>query len=592
MIHHKPGIRRFSAIITLFTTFFLSNFGGSRRCSAEPAENIAPKPKLVLVIIVDQMRGDYLERFQDLFSEKGFRLLMDRGANFSECAYDHASTYTGPGHSVILSGIPVGRSGIIGNEWYDRKLQRNRYCVEDSSVRSVGTDADNPAGRMSPLSFLGSTLGDQLIDSSPGSRVVGIALKDRGAILPSGKHPTGAYWFDPKSGKWISSSYYSPVLPSWVEDFNNRDIAEGYLGKSWTRLLPASDYARQGADDARGEGSLPGELGRVFPHVVHDLARRGSTLGPSSKSPRRFDALLPTPFGDELTTRFAEAAIEGDSLGRRNVTDLLSVSFSSPDYCGHIFGPDSHEIEDMLVRLDRQLESLFAFVDRQVGLENVLIVLTADHGVCPLPEQSRVRGASRVNDKDLLLSAKVLLGQSFNYNEGNDNLILAFTNGAFYLDSAAIHAHRFILSAFEFTLIKTVSNLEPFAYHWTRNELANPRANNSTARNLEPYFEHSFNPERSGDVGFLPPEYSFYSTDTVGTTHGSPFYYDQHVPLILSGPRIRPGQYRIECRPNDITPTLASLLGLTPPPGCDGKVLQIAVEGYNASLIRETIPPR
>jgi predicted AlkP superfamily pyrophosphatase or phosphodiesterase len=556
--------------MTRFILAFIFLLGPGLLRAGTPAGS-SQAPKLVVVIVIDQMRADYLDRFADLYGESGFGILTTKGAVFTDCAYGYASTYTGPGHATILSGIPVRVGGIIGNEWYDRNKQRVVYCVEDSSVKSVGISPEQSAGRMSPVNFQGSTLGDQLLDASPSSRVIGIAIKDRGAILLAGRHPTGAIWFDPQSGKWISSSYYYRALPSWVGRFNAANIAEGYLGRTWTPLLPDSCYARAGADDAPGEGTLPGEDRPVFPHVVRDLAGGGI----SSNSLRRFDAVLPTPFGDELTVKFAEAALEGEELGQRGVPDLLAVSFSSLDYCGHIFGPDSREMEDLLVRLDRSLRELFSFIDARVGLGNVAIVLTADHGVCPLPEKKIAKDAMRIDPKDFLTDVKVRVGQELNYNEGDENLILALSNSFLYLDRKKIESRGFTFANFEKVVIGAASSQKGVVRCYTRGELESLSAGAGSDDLVGRRLAGSLNDRRSGDIAVLIGEYSFFSGGTTGTTHGSPWYYDRHVPLLFFGPGIAPGKYGAGARPNDIAPTLAKLLGVPPPPGSDGTVLGI-----------------
>lgn len=534
----------------------------------------SPRTKLVLVIVVDQMRSDYLVRFEDLFGEGGFKLLMKKGAMFMNCAYDYAATNTGPGHSTILSGIPVRASGIIANEWFDRERQQSVYCVEDSAVSGVGINPEKTAGRMSPASFHGTTLGDELLTVSPTSRVIGIAIKDRGAVLLAGKHATGAYWFDSESGNWITSSYYVHTLPSWVERFNLTRTAEGFLGRRWTRLLPDSCYRRASVDDAPGEGALPGEERPLFPHAIEDLARPGS--GMSTYSYRRFDALLPTPYGDELTVMFSEAALDGEQLGQRGVTDLLAVSFPSPDYCGHIFGPDSQEMEDILVRLDRTLKEFFAFIDGRIGLQNVMIVLTADHGVCPLPELQVSKRALRINPKDLLLDIKVRVGQEFSYNEGNDNLIPSLSNGFIYLDRGRISARGFDVNAFERKIMNAALKEQGIVRCYTRGELKHLLGDGDSTDSLGVCIAKAVNEERSGDIALLTAEYSFFSGGTSGTTHGSPYKYDRRVPLLFFGPGVKAGRYDKACRPNDIAPTLAKLLHVPTPPGSDGIVLGIA----------------
>jgi predicted AlkP superfamily pyrophosphatase or phosphodiesterase len=535
----------------------------SREAREDPA-----RPSLLLVITVDQMRDDYLDRFGDLFCDGGFRQLLVRGARFTQCTYNYAATYTGPGHSVILSGLPPSKTGIIANEWFDLITGNNVYCIQDTSVRSVGIDPGDPVGRMSPLNFLGTTLGDWLRDVSPSSRVIGLALKDRGAILPAGKRPSGAYWFDSRSGKWITSTYYMKDLPEWVDRFNAQRYPEKMAGSTWTILLPDSAYLRAGRDDAPGEGSIPGETRRSFPHeigVMNELQSGG----------RRYDALLPTPAGDDITEKFAETAIAGEQLGQRGVLDVLAVSFSSPDYCGHIFGPDSHEMEDITVRLDRQLRTLFDYIDHVVGMQKTIVVLTADHGVCPLPERTG-NGAARINGKDFLQFLKVRAGQEYGYDEGRENLLLAFSNNSLYLDTAAIRKRGISVPVFEQFLIQVARNADHIAGAYL---LGKPLSTVSTRQedSIGVLLQNSFRSGRSGDLAIICSEYSFFSGDTAGTTHGSPYFYDRHVPLILAGPMIRQGTFDVYCSPLDIAPTLAAALKITVSTPPEGNELKSAI---------------
>jgi predicted AlkP superfamily pyrophosphatase or phosphodiesterase len=527
------------------------------------------RPKLVLVIIVDQMRADYLDRFYDLFCEKGFRLLLKKGARFTNCNYDYTPTNTAPGHSYLLSGIYPGTSRIISNEWYSVALGRIFYCVEDSSVLSLGIDSANAAGKMSPRNFHGQSIGDQLKATSSESKVIGIAIKDRGAILPAGKHADGAFWFDPQSGKWISSSYYFHRLPDWATTLNEIRQPDSYLHSTWNRLLQSEAYARQGVDSGRGEGVLPGENSPVFPHKIEDLSDP-AIVHMSGINPRRFDAMLPTPAGDELTIQFAEAALAGELLGRRNATDILSVSFSSLDYCGHIFGPDSHEIEDMIVRLDRSLAGFFAYVDSTIGLQNTFIALTADHGVCPLPERNPASEAGRINSKDMLITLKVRIGQQFNYNEGNDNLLLTLSNDYVYLDYPGIQKHGWKVDSFELAVGKASLKERYIACFYTRTQLEHSIARGGSHDSIQMKIEKGFNKELSGDVALVVRPYSFFSGSQTGTTHGTGYTYDTHVPLVLCGDGIRRGKYSRPVTPGILYTTLAELLGISIPSNSPG----------------------
>ncbi len=526
------------------------------------------RPKLTIVIVVDQMRADYLDRFGDLFGEGGFHLLMKGGARFTNSNYPYSSTLTGPGHSVILSGIPPSKSGIIGNDWYDRASGRTWYCAEDRAVHAVGADSTDPAGKMSPRNFKGETLADLLRNASPGSKVVGIALKDRGAILPAGKHPTGAYWFEYSTGRWITSSYYDSTLPNWVVEFDKHG-AEKYLGKEWRKLLPEEAYVRQGPDSAAGEGILPGETSRVFPHRASDLADQPT--GKGAPQFKRFESFVCTPYADDLTIEFAEAAIRGERLGRRGESDILSVSFSSPDYCGHTFGPDSHEIEDILLRLDRQLAGFFRFIDSTVGMKNVAIVLTADHGVAPLPEQTKAQGGLRLSAADMLLDMKVHMGQTYNYDEGNDNLIRSLIYGSVWLDTAGIAGHHFDAQKFERDLASFAERMPGVARCYLRDEILNSSFG-VPGDSIIGKVRESYDPVRGADLMIVVKPYCIFGDKDPGI-HGTPYWYDCHVPLIFYGPGFRAGSYGGRSSPLDIAPTLARVLSIAPPEGCEGRPL-------------------
>ncbi|MFI5251229.1 MAG: alkaline phosphatase family protein [Bacteroidota bacterium] len=537
-----------------------------------PTASAAPKkPKLVLAIIIDQMRADYLWRFRDLFSAGGFNLLMNNGAVCTNSQYPYSSTLTACGHSAILSGITPGANGIIGNEWYDNSLRRSYYAVEDSTVRGVGIDPNRPEGKMSPRNFNGTTLGDELKRVSPSSKMIGIAIKDRAAILPSGIHPDGAYWFDAATGFWVTSTYYKNALPDWVNAFNNKRLPDSYLGKEWGKLLADSSYLRSGIDNAPGEGNLLGESSPVFPHKVYnesELPNQGSA--PAGK----YDPILYTPYGNELTTQFAEAAIEGDSLGQRDATDILSVSFSSPDYCGHTFGPNSYEIEDIYVRLDRQLEGFFHVIDNRIGLENVIIVLTSDHGVCPLPEERNAKNAQRLSSGDYVATVKTIAGQRFDYNEGVDNFITAFSNNYFYIDTVKLNQKNIPRASFENVIVQIMMKDDHIAQCYTREQIEESLAKGSGDDSILSRIGKSFNSARSGYVAVVVTPYSFFGGGSTGTTHGTPYWYDRAVPLIFYGQSFPHTTFGGECSPLDIEPTLARILKAGAPDHCRGKVLE------------------
>jgi len=549
--------------ISGFIIFFYSVFNFPYASAKNLTSNTPHQPKLIVGIVVDQLRYDYLQRFDALFlpvSEKsgGFRKLKQLGASFSNCNYAHSATNTGPGQATFLTGYYPKNSGIITNNWYDRLTNKVVYCVEDTSAIPVGCFSEKRFGERSPKNLLVPTLGDRLKNSSPHSKVIGLALKDRGAILPAGHKADAAYWFDAGSGKWISSIYYFPnqKLPKWVENFNQKNIAESYLGKTWHKLLSDKEYPM--FDDVYGEGMIPGELKRTFPHKIIDL----STLtNPRFCKSKRFDAFLPSPFGHELTTQFAKDAVVNEKLGQRGVTDILTISYSSLDYCGHIFGPMSQEVQDIVVRLDRQLDDFFEFLDQQVGLENCLIVLTADHGVCPLPEF--MDDGKRLDQSEILDSIKIFVEEKY------PNIIQYFSYNEILLNHQYIEDNDLYPAEIENFVANQIKKLSYVQNVYKRSELIVGGLSGIGKAVL-----NSFNPSRSGDIYIVYKPHTIVSYQS-GTTHGSPYNYDSHVPLMIYGKGIGPAQYNSSCSPAAIAPTLHHILKLPPleKSAYDGRVL-------------------
>jgi predicted AlkP superfamily pyrophosphatase or phosphodiesterase len=337
------------------------------------AGQASARPKLVVGIVIDQMRYDYLYRYYDKYTANGFRRLMEGGFNARNNHYHYAATYTGPGHAAIYTGSAPALNGIVGNDFYDRNLGRMVYCAEDTTVSTLGNMG--AAGKMSPRNMLVTTIGDQLKLATDGrAKVVGIALKDRGAILPAGHAANGAFWFDSKDGNFISSTFYSKELPAWVQAFNARKLPEQFISQKWETILPLNQYTESTSDDQVYEATLPGEARPVFPHEF--AVQAGGS---------KYEVLRSSPYGDQLTKEFALAAIRGENLGQNGVTDMLCVSFSSPDYIGHAFGTHAIETEDNYIRLDRQLADLFVQLDATVGKGQWLTFLSADHGAADVP---------------------------------------------------------------------------------------------------------------------------------------------------------------------------------------------------------------
>ncbi|MCS7014154.1 MAG: alkaline phosphatase family protein [Chloroherpetonaceae bacterium] len=547
---------------------------------AQTKKTAAQAPKLVVAIVIDQFRYDYLERFRAYYlpaskSSGGFNRLLASGALFTNAHYPYINTYTAPGHATLFTGVMPARSGIVGNEWIDRSTNRMVYCVEDTSVSTVGINASANSGKMSPRNALVSMVTDHLKTISPKSKVIGIALKDRGAILPAGKKADAAFWFDAASGKWISSSYYFPNgnLPKWLENFNERKLPESYLGKEWVRLLPDSAYTMP--DDAVGESNLLGEERPVFPHKVIDATKLSD---PRLRNVRRFEAIAPTPFGNELTIEIAKAAIEGEALGQRGVTDVLTISFSSVDYCGHAFGPDSQEQMDIVVRLDRQLSDFFQYLDKKIGFENCWFALSADHGVSPLPEQLQPDGkrGERLFKANTLDSLRRLVSAKY------PNVVGTIENDEVVLNRDAVAKLGYSPSEVERFVGECALQLRGVIGFVTRTDLEQGSLD-ATGKMVK----HSFFASRSGDVKLLLRPYSFFAFAQTGTTHGTAYDYDTHVPMLFCGKGIRPGKYHAAVWTTDFAPTLHYWLGLPPElADYDGRPLYEIFEQKDAQSAR------
>jgi predicted AlkP superfamily pyrophosphatase or phosphodiesterase len=517
--------------------------------SIQAQQPVAPSgPRLILVLSIDQMRFDYLARFNELY-KGGFRRLLDQAAIFSNAAYRHAATETGPGHSVILSGRHPSHSGIVGNEWWDSFLKRRINVVDDPVQASIGGE-----GRAaSPANFVGFTVGDVLKRNSPESRVVGVSLKDRSAVLMAGKRPDGAYWFG-TGGRFISSTYYARKAPQWLLDWNDRKLADKYSGQTWERLLPdVTIYDRlAGPDAVAGEAD---SRDNVFPHKFNGSAPENSF----------YNQLPSTPFGDELTLEFALEAMKAHNLGGDSITDLFAIGFSATDYIGHRYGPSSHEAMDQLLRLDLLLDRLLKHVDQTVGLANTIVVLTADHGAQPLVESLKDTPTARRVDvrASLLNPLQAALQKKY---PNTPSLISDFTPDV-YLDEEAIRKSGLKVRDVEAFAKQTLMTTEAVAAVYTRDDFADEA---STNRYL-PLFRNAFFDSRSPHLTLQFPQYVY--PGLTGTGHGSPYDYDRAVPIIFMGSKIRKGTYGDACGPEDIAPTLAKMLGLEYPMESDSRLL-------------------
>ncbi len=481
-----------------------------------------PKPKLVLAIVVDQFRYDYLTRFRGEY-HGGFDRLLTRGAVFTNARYEHFPTVTAIGHSTFLSGATPAISGIIGNDWYDRQEGKSVSSVSDPQTQLLG-GGPNRTGA-SPRRMLVDTVGDEMKIATGGkARVIGISLKDRAAILPAGHMADGAYWFDTASGSFVSSSFYFADLPGWVKDFDQARPADQYRSASWLNHTMTQDLRK-----------LYGDI----------------------------DA---SPYGNELVERFAERALDAEQLGRHDTPDLLAISFSSNDYVGHQVGPDSPEVHEMSVRTDRILGKLFDAVDKAVGLANVLVVMTADHGVAPLPEVNAARRmpGGRLANHEVSKAVQAALAKKY----GDGNWIVNSAEYSIYLNLDLIGARN--LDRAEVNRTAAAAALaQPHVFRvYTREQLMGGAAldDHVGRRVMNGYYVR-----RGPDVEvLLEPYWVFYPT---GASHGTTFDYDTHVPVIFMGPGIRAREYDGNIAPNDIAPTLATILAVETPSGSVGRVL-------------------
>lgn len=525
---------RFSCIMVLL---YLSLF-----CVTPPSEASAynAHPKLIIVIVIDQFRGDYLERYRDQFADGGFRIFLDHGANFTDCNYDYANTRTAPGHATLFSGSYTSGHGIVANEWWDPLKKKRVSSVEDDATKIIGID--NGGTGASPHNLLSDTLGDEMKLATGGqARVFAISLKDRAAVLPGGFSADGAYWIDPQSGAWVTSTYYRTDLPQWVRKFNDGHRAEKFWNREWT--------------DVQGN-----KLGSTAPRNSRDGKPAGF-----------YEVVGATPFANEYQLEFAKELVLYEKLGAGAATDLLVISLSANDILGHQVGPDSAQMKSMALELDRQLAEFFGFLGHQVGMANIWMALSADHGIAPLPDVAKALRlpAANLDAKSLheqinsLLSKKY--GKKADYLHDLDYPVAwlneeAFTAAGGNEISAEIDAGE---------ALKQVG----FTGYFTKYRLGQGTSIPDTE--LGRRYAHSYSPEGGWYVMGVPNPFQVGTTR--GTDHATPFSYDTHVPLAFYGLAFQPGVYRTHAEPVDLAVTFASLLGINAPAQSTGRVLTEAL---------------
>ncbi|MEO9894444.1 alkaline phosphatase PafA [Aurantibacter sp.] len=546
------------SFILIFIVVIGANPANAQRKSKKNNEvipEIATKttPKLVVGIVVDQMRYDYLTRFWNHYQDDGFKRMINDGFNCKNNHYNYAPTNTGPGHASVYTGTTPATHGIISNDWYDKISGESVYCAGDDSYSSVGSTSD--AGKMSPHRMLTTTITDQLrLHTQMRGKTIAIAIKDRGAVLPGGHTANGAYWFEGNTaGNWITSSYYMNELPKWVTDFNNAKSVAKYK-KPWVTAKPINTYVESVMDNNAYEGLYKGETTPTFPH---DFPKLWEANG-------GYDILKSSAYGNSLTTDFAIAAVDGENLGADDIPDFLAVSFSSTDYAGHKFGVDSKEVQDTYIRLDKDLSRFFSTLDKKIGEGEYTVFLTADHGANPVP--------AYLKDKKVLTSIfdskgmKEKLNEYVKFTYGTTDLIKDISNNQIFLDHDIIKNLDIKIKDVQENLADEIRGYNAISNVYTGYQMWQ----NDYTRGLPHVVQNGYNEKRSGDIMYI------FNTNTMtysstGSSHGSPHIYDTHTPLLFFGKGIKNGSTVARTEIPDIAATMAALLGVAFPSGGTGE---------------------
>ncbi|HEX9601712.1 MAG TPA: alkaline phosphatase PafA [Mariniflexile sp.] len=541
----------------LFLSIFIfSNQAQSQVVSSKQNDN----PKLVVGIVVDQMRYDYLTRFYNKYGEGGFKRMMNEGYNCKNNHFNYVPTYTGPGHASVYTGATPKYHGIIGNDWYDKELKKSVYCAGDETVQSVGTT--DKTGQMSPHRMKTTTFSDEnRLFTQMRGKTIGVALKDRGAILPAGHTANAAYWFHGKDeGSWISSTFYVNELPKWVLNFNKKKSVASYF-KVWDTYYDISTYTESGSDLNNFEGGFKGKETATFPYDLEALKTQNGN----------YEILKISAYGNDITTDFALAAIEGEQLGKDNYTDILALSFSTPDYVGHNFGVNSKEVQDTYIRLDKNLERLFSYLDANVGKNQYTVFLTADHAAVDVPAylQTVKIPAGYIDSK----AQKNKFVEFVEAEFGTTDLIENVSNNQVFLNRAKLKELDLDLEDVQNAIVNEIINYEHIDKAYTATTMSSTEFN----AGIEALLQRGFNQKKSGDVIFVYDP-AFISYSKTGSTHGSGLNYDTHVPLLFFGKGIKHGDTFQKTEITDIAPTMSALLGISFPNGVIGQPLEFVLE--------------
>lgn len=520
------------------------------------------RPKLIVGITVDQMRYDYIEKFWNDFSEDGFKKLVNEGFFARNLHYNYMPTYTGPGHAAIFTGTSPAYNGIVANDWYEKSTGRMVYCSADSTVLGVGSKS--VAGQMSPHYLLSSTIGDELkLFSNNRSKVIGIAMKDRGAILPAGRTADAAYWFvGAQEGVWSSSTWYMDSLPNWVNQYNKLGKPESYMNQSWTLLKDISVYDESMPDNNAYELPFKGTIKPVFPYNLSELRALNNN----------YDLIKATPFGNSLTVDFGKQVILNENFGKDEFTDLLCMSFSCTDYAGHQFGIHSKEVQDTYLRLDLEIAEFISFLDKEIGKGNYIIFLAADHAGAPTPSYMMEQKGAAGYWKSDKLEEQVQQYLVAKYGEGQ--WILNETNQNIFLNRTLIREKNLDLKKIQLELTEFISEIPNVLMVFNGSDLSRIDSKNPIASMVQ----LGYNQHLSGDIIYVTdPGYMEYGMQ--GTTHGSPYTYDTHIPALFYGMNIPHGETFERHSVCDIAPTISSLCRIAFPSACIGNPILPIVEG-------------
>lgn len=518
--------------------------------------SVLPRPKLVVGIVVDQMRWDYLYRYYDRYQEKGFKRLLNEGFTCENTFINYIPTVTAIGHSTVYTGSVPAIHGIAGNDFIIEATGKTMYCTEDTTVQTVGSTSKE--GEMSPRNLLTSTITDELrLATNFRSKVIGISLKDRGSILPAGHTANAAYWFDDVSGNWITSTYYMNELPAWVKQFNDKKLAEKYLKQDWNTLYDIKTYVQSSADDNRYEGKYEGSTTSTFPVKTSGMFSKG------------FGIIQTTPYGNTFTLDLTKAAVENEQLGKDLITDFLAVSFSSPDYVGHKFGINAIETEDTYLRLDNDLADLFSYLDIKVGKGSYTVFLTADHGAAHNPSfliDNKIPAGTWAGGQ-LLKDLNAALEQKHTAN----NIVTSFSNSQVHLNNKLIVSNKLNEEAIRNDIVNFLRGKPQIAFVADINKIEDAQL----PEELKKRVINGYNYKRSGPISIiLEPGWYSGAPNATGTTHGSWNAYDAHIPLLWMGWGIKQGTTNKTTHMTDIAATLAGLLRIQMPNGCIGEPIE------------------